>query len=94
MNQTRKQWESTTVNCVAATDTELMPVAIVWTQITRVTKANAFQKVLKFFLTHLTLDTIDNIFRCISVNENFCILIKISLKFVLKGPIDNNSVLV
>ena len=30
----------------------------------------------------------DNIFRCIFVNENFCILIKISLKFVPKGPID------
>ena len=26
----------------------------------------------------------------ILVNEKFCILIKISLKFVLKGPIDNN----
>ena len=29
----------------------------------------------------------DNIFRCIFVNEKFCILIKISLKFVPKGPI-------
>ena len=36
----------------------------------------------------------DNIFRCIFVNEKFCILIQISLKFVPKGPIDNNSVLV
>ena len=31
----------------------------------------------------------DDIFRCIFVNEKFCILIWISLKFVPKGPIDN-----
>ena len=36
----------------------------------------------------------DGIFRCIFVNEKFCILIKISMKFVPKGPIDNNSALV
>ena len=36
----------------------------------------------------------DDIFRCIFVNEKFCILIKISLKFVPKGPIDNNLALV
>ena len=36
----------------------------------------------------------DDIFRCIFVYEKFCILIKISLKFVLKGPIDNNPALV
>ena len=36
----------------------------------------------------------DNIFRCISVNEKFCILIQISLEFVPKGPIDNNAALV
>ena len=36
----------------------------------------------------------DNIFRCIFLNEKFCILIKISLKFVPKGPIDNNQALV
>ena len=35
-----------------------------------------------------------NIFRCIFVNEKVCILIKTSLKFVPKGPIDNNAVLV
>ena len=35
-----------------------------------------------------------NRFRCISVNEKFCILIKISLKFVPYGPIDNNQALV
>ena len=32
----------------------------------------------------------DNIFRYILVNEKFCILLEISLKFVPKGPIDNN----
>ena len=36
----------------------------------------------------------DEIFRCISVNETFCILIRISLTFVAKGLIDNMSALV
>ena len=36
----------------------------------------------------------DDIFRCIFVNEKICILIKISPKFVPKGPIDNNPALV
>ena len=36
----------------------------------------------------------DNIFRYIFVNEKFCILIKISRKFVPKGRIDNNQALV
>ena len=36
----------------------------------------------------------DDSFRCIFVNEKFCILIKISLTFVPKGPIDNNPALV
>ena len=36
----------------------------------------------------------DSIFRCIFVNEKFYILSKISLKFVLKGPIDNKPALV
>ena len=36
----------------------------------------------------------DDTFRCVFVNEKFCILIKISLKFVPKGPIDNISALV
>ena len=31
----------------------------------------------------------DDFCRCVSVNEKFCILIKISLKFVPKGPIGN-----
>ena len=37
----------------------------------------------------------DDIFKWIFVNEKFfCILIKISLKFVPKGPIDNKAALV
>ena len=36
----------------------------------------------------------DDIFRSVFVNETFCILIRISLKFVPKGPIDNNPALV
>ena len=35
-----------------------------------------------------------DILRCIFVNEKFYILIRISLKFVRKGPIDNNPALV
>ena len=36
----------------------------------------------------------DDIFKCIFFNENCCILIKFSLKYVRKGPIDNNPALV
>ena len=36
----------------------------------------------------------DDIFRCFFLNEKFCILIKISLKFVPKDPIENNPTLV
>ena len=36
----------------------------------------------------------DNIFKRIFMNEKFCILIKIALKFVPQGPIDNNPALV
>ena len=36
----------------------------------------------------------DDIYRCIFVNENFFILIKISLKFVPEGPINNIQALV
>ena len=36
----------------------------------------------------------DDIFKCIFFNENCCILIKISLKYVRKGPIDNKPALV
>ena len=36
----------------------------------------------------------DDIFKCIFLNENVSIAIKISLKFVPKGPINNNLALV
>ena len=36
----------------------------------------------------------DDTFKCIFLNENVRISIKISLKFVLKGPINNNPALV
>ena len=36
----------------------------------------------------------DDLFGCILVNEKFCILIKISLKFVPEGTTDNNPALV
>ena len=36
----------------------------------------------------------DNILTCIFFNENGCILIRFSLKYVHKGSIDNNPVLV
>ena len=49
-------------------------------------------------LTHLPPDKMatitDDIFRRIFMKEKFCILIKISLKFVPMGPMDNNAVLV
>ena len=53
-------------------------------------------------LTHLLLDKkaqngrhfTDDIFLCIFVNEKYCILIKISLTFVPRGPIDNIPALV
>ena len=36
----------------------------------------------------------DSIFKYIFINEKFCILIQISRKFVLKGPIDIRAALV
>ena len=36
----------------------------------------------------------DDIFNGIFLNENYCILIQISLEFVPKGPIYNNPALV
>ena len=36
----------------------------------------------------------DDIFKCIFMNENFCSLIRISLKFVPQGLNDNKSALV
>ena len=50
-------------------------------------------------LSDLSLDKMaailaDDIFKCVSVNEKYFILIEISLKFVPKGPINNNPALV
>ena len=50
-------------------------------------------------LTHLSLDKMaailaDDIFKCIFLNENVRISIKISLKFLPNGPIDNKLALV
>ena len=49
-------------------------------------------------LTHLTLNKMatilaDNIFKCILLDENDRILIKISLKFVCRSSIDNKAAL-
>ena len=38
--------------------------------------------------------SISQIIKCIYMYDKYCILINISLKFVPKGPIDNNPVLV
>ena len=45
---------------------------------------------------HIVLNNLpaDDVFKCIFMNEKFCISIQISLKFVLKGPIDNSQYLV
>ena len=50
-------------------------------------------------LSHLPLDKMaansaDDICKCIFINEKFCILIRISLKFLPRGPIDNRPALV
>ena len=57
------------------------------------------ESALNLYLTHFPLDKVavhftDNIFKCIFLNEKVQILIKISWKFVPKGPIDNNQALV
>ena len=36
----------------------------------------------------------DDILKCIFMNKKFCISIQISLKFVRKGPVNNNPALV
>ena len=51
-----------------------------------------------YVLTHLPLDRmaaiLTDIFKCNFLNEKFCILIEISLKFVPSGLIDNKLALV
>ena len=71
------------------------------------TTAAALSRYLSFFLSDtviITLNTLrprqdgrhlaDDIFTCIFLNENCCNLIKFSLKYVRKGPIDNYLALV
>ena len=58
----------------------------------------------RIHLSYMTVNTLrprqdgrhfaDDSFTCIFFNENCCILIKFSLKYVRKGPIDNNRALV
>ena len=49
-------------------------------------------------LTHFPLEKMaafsETTFKCIFMHEMFCISIEISLKFILKGPIDNKTALV
>ena len=45
-------------------------------------------------LTHWGWDKMVTIFKCIFLNENVSIVIKISLKFIPKGPINNIPALV
>ena len=48
-------------------------------------------------LTHLSLDimvAICQTMKCIFMNEKFCTLIRFSLKFVPKRPMDNNPAMV
>ena len=70
--------------------------------LSHMTYMHSYQQVRNFlteYLTHLPPEQnarhfADDIFRRIFLNEKFCVLIKISLKFVPKGPIYNNPALV
>ena len=65
---------------------------------------NAFKNVCKMLTSLFTTSTLrtgkmtttlaDDIFKCISLKENFWILNKISLKYIPKGVIDNMAALV
>ena len=52
------------------------------------------EKILYDQLTHLSLDKMSDIFKCIFFNENIWISIKISLKFDAKGSNNYISALV
>ena len=43
------------------------------------------------FVEHNGWHFADNTFKCIFLTENYQILIEISVKYVRKGPIDNES---
>ena len=53
-----------------------------------------YEYVNSYFLGKNGCHFADDIFRCNFLNKTFCILVKISLKFVPKGPTGNNPVLV
>ena len=62
-------------------------------------KWNCRWAIFKLNLTHLPLEKMaailaDDIFKCIFLNQNYRILIQISLKFVPRSPIDNKPALV
>ena len=65
-------------------------------------KENAFENAANLFRHHCINSSpfgqndhhFTDIFKCIFLNENVWIVIKISLKFVPQGPIDNNEALV
>ena len=73
--------------------------SITWTVVTKITDA-----IWQHYMYNWLINTLrprqngrhfpDDIFKCIFLNENVWISIKISLKFVPKGPIDNIPALV
>ena len=58
---------------------------LIWIQLTSLNSSTPGQNGRRFA---------DGIFRCIFSNETLCVFMKISLKFVPKGPIDNIPALV
>ena len=70
-----------------------LSVSMLVKQYWRMNKIDHYQNTTKFALTHLPLDKCPP-FRRQYFQMHFCILIEISLKFVPKGPIDNNPALV
>ena len=66
-------------------------VSVKWTEINGVCVEVPLMGLLSNYLGHFR---IAQHIRCIFMNENLCILIIISLKFVPKGPIDNKPALV
>ena len=57
----------------------------------------AYEKIVHFIITSSLPEQngrhfADGIFKWMFMNERFCILIRISLKFLARGPIDNNHI--
>ena len=83
----RESWVNCVCDCYSVSEPNWMDVR----------KYNMY--IQKRLSTPLLLDKMvatlaDDIFRCIFMKEKFCILIEISLKFVPRGQINNNSALV